>query len=355
MLKRRRSDAHADLESARFDRLKHITTMLLDTIRTFSVGETPEETALIHRVIDGHISRLQKADTAEALEELERLIRTFMFGQKQSEQLRSAQRAEVLRDLNEIAANSIQSLAGESQAFATEVSQHLQTLQQHAMTDQPDQLRYRLGSELPLLYQMVNDKQGKEQQIVQSLQAQVDALERQLVKANEELVLDPLTQLYNRRAFDTRLQENIQDYREEGADFSLVLFDLDRFKRVNDTHGHLVGDRVLQVLARTARQVFRIDDFVARYGGEEFAVILYGAGVLYATRAAERFRLTIANKTFEYQRGEQMHSLRLTLSLGVASCHNNDTPESLNERADRAPYLAKESLPSQIKRVGGPQ
>lgn len=130
--------------------------------------------------------------------------------------------------------------------------------------------------------------------------------------------------------------------------FPLLMFDIDHFKKINDTHGHPVRDKVLIALAAMAKSTFRPDDFIARYGGEEFAVILYDSGTFYASRAAERYRLLVSNELFEYERGNGAHQLRFTVSLGAAA-HANDTVDSIVERADKALHLAKNSVRNQVE------
>ena len=349
MFSRRRSDTTTETDRGRFEKLKRVTTTLLESFRSFSIGSTPAETEQVRRQIDEHIARLADANSIEALEGLELSLKRVIVGHRESEQVRTAVRTEALRKLNEATADRVQQLAGDSEDFAVQLSSHLKALAEHAVTDEADQLRQHIDAEIPTLSKLLEHRQENEQRIVGDLRAQVDALEKQLHKANEELVIDPLTQVYNRRAFDSRLQESVRDHHRNGTDFSLVMFDIDHFKKVNDTHGHLVGDRVLQALAQTAKKVFRLDDFVARYGGEEFAAILYGANVTYGLRAAERFRLAIAGKEFEYRRRSKVYTLKLTVSLGIA-CHKpGDSPESLIERADKALYLAKNSGRNQVK------
>jgi len=161
--------------------------------------------------------------------------------------------------------------------------------------------------------------------------ANAEARERLLALATT----DPLTGLVNHRVFHERLGAEIARSRRAGVPLSLVMIDLDRFKRVNDTHGHQVGDEVLREVARRLADGARREDVVARVGGEELAWLLPEAGLEAAMVAAERLRRRVGDEGFPVVG-------RLTASLGVASLGAQDTAADLVGRADRALYLAKE-------------
>ena len=147
--------------------------------------------------------------------------------------------------------------------------------------------------------------------------------------------VDGLTGLYCRRYFDLRVAEEIERARRFGTSFALVMLDLDDFKRLNDTHGHLVGDRALHGVATVAQQQLRGVDLAARYGGEELAFLLPRTSLADAHAVAERIRAAIAEHGFG--------GLTITASLGVAGWTEAGVhdPERLVERADAALYRAK--------------
>ncbi|MDA1080275.1 MAG: diguanylate cyclase [Gemmatimonadetes bacterium] len=150
---------------------------------------------------------------------------------------------------------------------------------------------------------------------------------------------DPLTQALNRRALTVRLVSEMDRARRYNADLSMLMVDLDHFKSVNDTHGHLVGDDVLREVAHLLQESVRSVDFVARYGGEEFVVVLPETEAPGAVKFAERMRERIAATAFVSDRG----SVRITASIGVASYPLGDvhTVDDLFARADEALYRAK--------------
>jgi diguanylate cyclase (GGDEF)-like protein len=154
----------------------------------------------------------------------------------------------------------------------------------------------------------------------------------------EEIMIDPLTGIHNRRACDPLLSEEMRLYRVYRHIFSVVLIDIDHFKRINDTYGHVVGDRCLNELARRMKQNIRKMDFLCRFGGEEFLLLLSGTREERAAQTAEKLRKVVESTLFMYQD----HGIRITISAGVGQPNPADeTPEALLKRVDSALYHAK--------------
>jgi len=151
-------------------------------------------------------------------------------------------------------------------------------------------------------------------------------------------ITDGLTQVANKRFLDDFLEREIARATRHGRPLSLALFDVDRFKKINDDYGHLAGDRVLQGIAALASKQVRRDELIARYGGEEFAVVLPETAAPAAAQFCERIRAAIENEGFDYD-GE---SLRVTISLGAATLVPPESLESLVSRADANLYRAKQ-------------
>ncbi len=177
------------------------------------------------------------------------------------------------------------------------------------------------------------------------MQGQLGSAEEKL-KEQAELVehhakaarTDALTGLANRRAFDEEMENCIERFRKLGETFSIVIFDVDHFKKFNDTYGHQAGDDVLRLMGELLRGGARKGDIVARYGGEEFAMILPRTPVADAKLSADRVRQRIADHGFRCDGQE----LRVTASLGVAQVFQGETVAQLVDRADAALYAAKE-------------
>jgi diguanylate cyclase (GGDEF)-like protein len=152
-------------------------------------------------------------------------------------------------------------------------------------------------------------------------------------------ITDQLTNTFNRSYLFLRLQEEFQRAQRYGLPFSYVMIDVDDFKKINDTYGHTVGDRVLNELAEEIRRVMRKSDLLARYGGEEFGILLPSTGLAGAMREAERVRSAIAKLAYS----ELPAGVRLTVSAGVAAFPHATVhaAEDLIVNADKALYKAK--------------
>lgn len=149
---------------------------------------------------------------------------------------------------------------------------------------------------------------------------------------------DALTALANRRRFDERLADEVRRARETGAPLSLVLVDVDRFKRVNDEHGHAAGDAVLRAVAALIAARSRAVDTACRTGGEEFGIIVPGLVAGKAAGMADRLRRDVAASETGLQDGG---AVRVTASLGVATLAPEESVEAFASRADAALYAAK--------------
>ncbi|MEL0169289.1 MAG: diguanylate cyclase [Pseudomonadaceae bacterium] len=166
---------------------------------------------------------------------------------------------------------------------------------------------------------------------------------RQLESANtklQELALrDGLTGLLNRRYWESCLEREFARHQRYDSPVSLVIFDIDHFKRVNDTYGHQTGDEVIRATARATTELARETDFAGRYGGEEFVVLLPGTTLDGAAQFAERLRHAVEQQIVDFQGSP----LTYTISLGVAAI-TDDMPDyqALLEQADKALYASKE-------------
>ena len=157
---------------------------------------------------------------------------------------------------------------------------------------------------------------------------------------DRKAITDGLTNLFIKRHFLVTLEKLRAESASQGQGFCLVLCDIDHFKKVNDTHGHLSGDMILKGVAGVLRKALRGGDTAFRYGGEEMALLLPNATVESAEQTAERLRVAIAKATFL---GEKGQAVPITISLGIAQHQPGLTGESLISRADRALYTSKQN------------
>ncbi|MEZ2299257.1 sensor domain-containing diguanylate cyclase [Variovorax sp. RCC_210] len=189
-----------------------------------------------------------------------------------------------------------------------------------------------------------------ERKALQSLARQVVAqLELRQAMAGLELesMTDPLTSLWNRRSLDRRLHAAWDLHGRERSPLSLLMIDLDHFKRINDAYGHPAGDRVLVQAAAIIRDQIGHDGLVARFGGEEFCVVLPGMDAEAAQRRAEQLRHALE--------GASWPDVRVTASIGVATAAADEdgTPNVMLTRADRALYVAKRDGRNRVRQFEG--
>lgn len=169
---------------------------------------------------------------------------------------------------------------------------------------------------------------------------EMENMRQELEEVRQESLTDGLTRIANRKAFDAALVQTLRSALEQQRSTCLLLADIDHFKRFNDNHGHLVGDKVLRFVASTLKQCMKGRDTVARYGGEEFAVILPDTDLEGARTVAEQIRRGVSSASLvNKSRGENYGSI--TISIGIALLHPDDQPEDLIQRADQSLYAAK--------------
>lgn len=178
------------------------------------------------------------------------------------------------------------------------------------------------------------------------LQLRLDEINRLQAALQEQAIRDGLTGLYNRRYLDEMLEREVSRARREGIPLSLVMLDIDHFKRVNDTYGHQAGDEVLRILAATLMADIRAEDMACRYGGEEFLILLPNMPLTAALTRAEAWRSAVEALCIVH--GD--FPVRFTISLGVAAYPDHGkTPDDLTRCADQALYRAKHGGRNQVQ------
>jgi diguanylate cyclase (GGDEF)-like protein len=237
---------------------------------------------------------------------------------------------------------------------ASAIAQRLQSLADE-MSSSVGEHRIRLNN----ASQMLNANEGRSDRAVaelvldvidevvranQHLQSKLETAETRLREQATEIetyisrsLTDPLTGLPNRREFDNRLEERMAAWNRRQEIFSLLILDVDHFKKLNDQYGHPVGDQVLAAIGRALRAAIRREDAVARYGGEEFAILLPHTSLEQAIHVAHNVRDAVAGIIVDHN-GQ---SLAITASAGYATIQPGEQPESLIHRADAALYAAK--------------
>jgi diguanylate cyclase len=184
--------------------------------------------------------------------------------------------------------------------------------------------------------QEMRDAVGQLKGRLDASQQEIEKLRSEVDRARTEALVDVLTGLPNRRAFEQALAAALA----AGASASLIVCDIDHFKRINDTHGHLFGDTVLKLVAQALRSGVKAPQMAARVGGEEFAILVPGETLQAAAALAERMRGTIAASRI--RRKDSTETIgQVTLSFGVAALAGDENGDAWFERADRALYVSK--------------
>jgi diguanylate cyclase (GGDEF)-like protein len=245
-----------------------------------------------------------------------------------------------LTDLVALLRNAAAKMLGESSDFHAEILSSADRFKSMARLDDIRELKRELSNEITSLERMVETKKQHDQAALDQLSKRVEILQADLGRAEERASLDPLTKLANRETFNRSLDRMMKAAETADTPLSLAMIDIDHFKKINDTHGHPVGDRVLLCMADWLRGAVRGQDVVARYGGEEFAVIL-GIGLKPAEERFTSLLAKIAGRSYDYEDDGVARSVRFTVSCGLAQLTDGDTAADLVGRADQALYDSK--------------
>ncbi|WP_256807448.1 diguanylate cyclase [Pseudomonas siliginis] len=208
-------------------------------------------------------------------------------------------------------------------------------------------LENHLEGLLGTMDQHQKQRDAREQEVaarLKSLSERVAHMEQEAMGFREHLeeqrqkaLIDPLTGLPNRAAWSERLEHEIQQWQQHGNTLSLAMLDLDHFKRINDSYGHLAGDKVLKIIATVLRKRLRGSDFIARFGGEEFVLLLPATPPAVGAKLLETLRAAIEACPFHFK-GERV---TITISMGLASFKVGEHSDLVLKRADQALYRAK--------------
>jgi diguanylate cyclase len=191
------------------------------------------------------------------------------------------------------------------------------------------------------LTQQLSNMQLKLDEMEKLAEAAQHAIEEQRKKAMH----DALTGLPNREAYQQRLEQEVQRIKRYGSKLSLMVCDVDLFKRINDSYGHLAGDKVLKIIAKSLQKNLRDSDFIARFGGEEFVVLMPETSTSEAKIVAEKLREKIEVSPFNFKK----EPVQITVSFGISEFAKGENADEVFSRADKALYKAKENGRNQVQ------
>jgi diguanylate cyclase len=244
-------------------------------------------------------------------------------------------------ELIDVLRETVSRLAGESSAFHAELFATSDRMERLVDIDDLRELKTRVARESSRLKDATEEQKRKEERTRSRLQRRIETLQASLSEAQEQAATDALTGIANRGRFDEMIARWVELAAQSGETFVLAFADIDRFKAINDTHGHPVGDRVILCTAQWLQSMVRDTDFVARYGGEEFAVLFSRVTAAEAESRLSRVLAELAARPFSYDDANGQTSVRFTVSAGLTESAAGDTVPALVRRADEALYHAK--------------
>jgi diguanylate cyclase len=224
------------------------------------------------------------------------------------------------------------------QAADLEVKASLNQLREAVESNSIDVLRNKSREFIDYYIEVQNKKEDHRTHRYQAVQKNLSTVKKQLMDANHSMRTDHLTGAFNRKSFDEQMKKFISLRNLNGNSATLIIMDIDFFKKINDTYGHDVGDFVLKECVGLFKKVFhRETDYLARIGGEEFAILLPDYKAEHAVHKAEEAMNKVRKQVFIH--GE--HQIKFTVSMGIAELGNRENTEQWLKRADKALYESK--------------
>lgn len=252
---------------------------------------------------------------------------------------------QVLQATSNSIENEITKVVGAISESSTEAKQYNETLNEFSgdleaplSTEEIRSAVTRMANETRI---MAEQNQRLHSQLSESTQ-QLTEMRYNLDEVRKASLQDPLTEIGNRKYFDNEIVRATKEAKESKEPLSFLMADIDHFKHFNDTHGHLIGDEVLRLVAKTLVENLKGRDIIARYGGEEFCIVLPKTSVKDAQRVADQLRSILSKKSVRRRRTNETLGT-VTISIGVTQFKDNDDVETLISRADEALYDAKQT------------
>lgn len=338
--RRARGELAVDLERtrARVGALEAVATTMLGCVRSLvldfdelGAGELKTQLAQLGTEIRTGAEAHQLAEHAA-----KQHVEVLSFAEREREYL--DHRDAELRRIIAVLSDGLASVSTGAAAYHRRLLENSARLEATARLSDLQRMRASITAEVAGLRTAVSERQAEETTATRALQKEIETLRQNVARAETEARTDPLTGAANRGAFDEELARRCELAANGLGPFTLIYADIDHFKKINDTYGHPVGDRVLTAFVEFMRARVRQGDMIARCGGEEFGVILPGATMRPAMRKAKQMIEELARADWAI---DPTTKLRFTASMGVAEWRNGDDSEVIVKRVDGALYRAK--------------
>ena len=293
--------------------------------------------ANLNHAVDKHTEKNKKLDEQSCKE----IYQQFLNNKSNDE---------VIRQTGERVYETVKSISDRVQEAKHATSKYSDELEKASSQIESEKdsakLRFMIKSVMSETQQVLERNANLEQELDRSTEVMF-SLQKDLEHVRQEAITDSLTDIPNRRAFYHAYETISEQSKKLGTGFTLMMIDIDNFKKFNDDFGHQVGDQVLRLVAKTLKDGIRGKDFVCRYGGEEFAVLLPDTPLSAGVAVGNNLRKTVATKDVVNKSTGSILA-QITLSAGVAESSKNESMDDLIERADAALYAAKNNGRNQV-------
>ena len=279
----------------------------------------------------------RRSDVATVADVCIATCRRYLEGSRTYRGEREKEITEVITILQEAAKLTV----GDSASFHALVIASSERYTALSGLDDIRDMRKRIGDEVGTMRRAVAEKQHRDDTAYSQLTSRVETLQKKLSDMEVEATMDALTCVGNRRRFQLSLTRMVAQAQQAGVPLSLAMVDVDHFKKINDVHGHPIGDRVLLCVAQKLAKAVRQTDVVARYGGEEFALLLANVTAGDVESRLKQLLVEIAASSYEYDVLGRKEKVTFTVSCGLTDFTPGESEDDLVKRADEALYEAK--------------
>ena len=320
-----------------------VVRALLVFIKDFSLDlkeiDSEEFKKKIDDLAENFISEEKTKKVQSVFEKNKKNIITYI--KKQKKYLKD--REDEFKEIIDLLTKAMAVVDHDNQVYNEKIYKQSEKLEKITLLDDIKKIKNELIIEVENIRKTVREKELHDSEKLEKLSQKVNYLNVELEKAKEESIKDGLTGIFNRKAFDMYIKKIVERNTVTKAPFSILLLDIDDFKKINDNFGHQTGDRVLVAMAQKCRGFIRSDDFLARYGGEEFVVVLPGASLRNAVKKGKLICKEIAKARYALEESKEDTIISITVSIGASVHKKGDTVETIIERADKALYAAKQA------------